>query len=87
MMVTGRSSTQKIKPGKWSCGCCEKGVRSNSILCTECKNWCHKRCSGLKRLTGVQNFRCPECRKDKVREKRYGIALGGILLLRKCAGL
>ena len=36
MMVTGRSSTQKIKVGG-----------SNSILCTECKDWCHKRCSGL----------------------------------------
>ena len=31
MMVTGRSSTQKIKTGKWSCGCCGKGVGSNSI--------------------------------------------------------
>ena len=37
MMVTGRSSTQKIKTGKWSCGCCGKGVGSNSILCTNVK--------------------------------------------------
>ena len=78
MMVTGRSSKQKIKTEKWACGCCGKEVGSNSILCTECKNWCHKRCSGLKRLTGVQNFQCPECKKDKVRgEKRDGITLGG----------
>ena len=50
----------------------------NSILCTECKNWCRKRLSGLKRFTGVQNFHCPECKKDKVREeKRDGITLGG----------
>ena len=33
------------------------------ILCTKCKNWCHKRCSGLKRLVGLQNFQCPECKK------------------------
>ena len=73
MKVTERSSTQKIKSAKWACGCCR-----NSILCTECKNWCYKRCSGLKRLTVVQNFHCPECKKDKVREeKRDGIALGG----------
>ena len=78
MMVTGRSSTQKIKTGKWSRGCCGKGVESNSILCTECKSWCHKRCSGLKRLVGVQNFKCPVCKKDKMRkEKRYGTTLGG----------
>ena len=59
-------------------GCCGKGVGSNSILCAECKNWCHKRCSGLKKLTGVQNFKCPECKKDKGREeKRDVITLGG----------
>ena len=60
MMVTGRSSTQTIKTGKSLCGCCGKGVGSNSILRTECKIWCHKRCSGLKRLTGVQNFQCQQ---------------------------
>ena len=40
MMVKGRSSTLKMKSGKWSCGCCRKGVGSNSILCIKCKNWC-----------------------------------------------
>ena len=71
MMVTGRSSTQKIKSGKWSCGCCGKKVGSNSILCIECENWCHKRCS-------EHNFKCPECKKDKVtEEKRDGTTLGG----------
>jgi len=77
MMVTGKSSTQKIKTGKWPCGCCGKGVGCNSILCTVCKNWCHKRCSGLKRSTGVQNFKCPECRKDRVEETCDGETLGG----------
>ena len=76
-MVTGKSSTQKIKTEKWPCGCCGKGVGSNSILCTECKNWCHKRCSGLKRSTGVHNFKCPECRKDRVGETCDGETLGG----------
>ena len=65
MMVTGRISTQKIKTGKCSCGCCGKGVGSNSILCTKFNNWCHKRCSGLKRVVGVPNFQCPECKKTR----------------------
>ena len=55
----------------------QKGEGLSSILCTECKNWCYKRFSGLKRLTGVQNLQCPECKKDKTREKRDGITLGG----------
>ena len=63
MVVTGRSSTQKIKSGKYPRGCCGKGVGWNSILCTECKNWCHKRCSGQKKVGGIQNFKCPEGKK------------------------
>ena len=26
-----------------------------------CDKWCHKRCSGLSRLSGVVNFCCPRC--------------------------
>ena len=50
----------------------------NSILCTECKYCFHKICPGLKRLVGVQNFQCPECKKNKVRkEKKDGTTLEG----------
>ena len=49
----------------------------NSILCTECKIWCHKRCSGQKKVGGIQNFKCPECKKDKMtEEKRDATTLG-----------
>ena len=27
-----------------------------TVLCTECNKWCHKRCSGLRNLRGVQNL-------------------------------
>ena len=36
-------------------------VGTNSILCSECNKWCHKRCSGLKNLNGVIDFPCPAC--------------------------
>ena len=29
-----------------------------------------------KEISWVQNFQCPECKKDKVREKRNGATLG-----------
>ena len=32
---------------KWPCGICKKGVAANSIQCTACKAWTHKRCSGV----------------------------------------
>jgi len=30
------------------CGICKKGVERNSIECSGCKKWIHKKCSGIK---------------------------------------
>ena len=48
---------------RYPCGVCGRGVGANSVLCTACGKWCHKRCSGLGRLSGaaVSLFRCPAC--------------------------
>ena len=44
--------------GKYPCGVCRKGVGRNSILCTKCKKWVHKKCSGVNgRLSSVKGFR------------------------------
>jgi len=49
--------------GKYPCGMC-KGVGSNSVLCTKCDKWIHKRCSGVKSKTesnvGYQGPKCSE---------------------------
>ena len=37
-----------VNSGKWSCGVCGKGVLANSVQCTVCKKWIHKRCSGVR---------------------------------------
>ena len=48
--------------GKWPCGICKKGVAANSIQCTACSAWIHKRCSGVTgKLTGVVGFTCKRC--------------------------
>jgi len=36
------------KATKWPCGVCSKGVGSNSMQCTSCQKWIHKKCSGIK---------------------------------------
>ena len=33
--------------GKYPCGICRSGVGDNVILCTSCKKWIHKKCSGM----------------------------------------
>ena len=48
--------------GKWPCGVCGKGVGRNSILCTQCGKWIHKRCSEVKgSLESWKNLKCGKC--------------------------
>jgi len=44
---------QKVrqKAVRWPCGVCSKGVGSNSLQCTSCQKWVHKKCSGIKAVT------------------------------------
>ena len=52
-----------VNSGKWPCGVCGKGVQTNSVQCTLCKKWIHKRCSGVRGdLSRVADgFRCRRC--------------------------
>jgi len=54
-------------------------VGVNSKLCIVCNKWCHLRCSGLKRVSGVQGFQCPSCKERKnIKEgDREHITTGG----------
>ncbi len=48
--------------GKFPCGICRKGVGVNSICCSSCKKWIHKRCSGVVgSLEKIGNFMCRNC--------------------------
>ena len=54
---------QIVRAGKYPCGVCSKGVGANSIQCTSCYAWIHKRCSGVRgRLNHVSDFCCERCR-------------------------
>jgi hypothetical protein len=53
---------QVEKSGKFPCGVCEKGVGANSIMCTVCKAWIHKRCSGIRgSLQDESDYHCKKC--------------------------
>jgi len=41
---------QKVmqKAVRWPCGVCGRGVGNNSIQCTSCQKWVHRKCSGIK---------------------------------------
>jgi len=46
--------------GMFPCSVCRSWVGNNSIECTQCKFWVHKRCSGIKgRLVHVPDYMGP----------------------------
>ena len=66
VMVCGVGQGPVTKSGKWPCGVCSKGVGVNSILCTQCECWVHKRCSGVKgTLSDTSDFKCSRCVNGK----------------------
>ena len=55
-------SKSKIASVNFPCSVCMKGVGDNSILYLSCRNWVHKRCSGIKpSLRNCEDFICKTC--------------------------
>ena len=48
VMISGERQKVRQKAVSWPCGVCSKGVGSNSLQCTSCQKWVHKKCSGIK---------------------------------------
>src|SRR3989442_443707 len=66
--------------GRYPCGVCRSGVGDNAILCTSCKKWIHKKCSGVVGiLKKGGDFKCRNCYEggvkvvDKVRQFVLGV--------------
>ena len=51
------------KAVRWPCGVSGRGVACNSIQCTSCQKWVHKKCSGIKgsMLKVMKSFICKGC--------------------------
>ena len=61
-MTCGQNMDVLKDSGKFPCAVCRKGVGSNSIYCSGCSHWVHKKCSGIKgRLTADPQYKCPRC--------------------------
>ena len=64
IMKGGSSTGVTSESGAHACGVCRAGVGANSILCTGCGKWVHRRCSGVKGALSVAatTFRCRRCK-------------------------
>jgi len=62
-MISGERQKPMQKAVRWLCGVCGRGVGSNSIQCTSCQKWVHKKCSGIKgsMYKVMKSFICRGC--------------------------
>ena len=69
VMAGSSSGKMIVNSGKWPCGVCGKGVQENSVQCTVCKKWIHKRCNGVRGdLSQVADgFKYKQCDGDNPR--------------------
>ena len=57
VMVGSSGRKMIVNSGRWPCW---KGVQANSVQCTVCKHWIHKRCIGMRGdlLRVADGFKC-----------------------------
>jgi len=49
VMISGEQQKVTQKAVRWPIrGVCGRGVVNNSIQCTSCKKWVHRKCTGIK---------------------------------------
>ena len=62
VMILGRDLHTFRTSGKYPCTVCRKGVGKNSIFCSVCSLWVHKKCCDIPgRLVEDPDFRCRTC--------------------------
>ena len=61
VMKYGVGLQKVVDSRKYPCGVCGKGVDSNSIQCTLCMKWVHKRCSGISRKQRAEDAEAFKC--------------------------
>jgi len=48
VMISGEWQKVMQKAVRWPCGVCGRGVSNNSMQCTSCQKWVHRKCSCIK---------------------------------------
>jgi len=78
VMISGERQKVGQKAIRWPCGVCSKGVGSNSLQCTSCQKWVHKKCSGIKGSMSkvVKSFICRGCLNPVTSAGRTSVDIG-----------
>ena len=83
VMISGERQKPVQKAARWPCGVCGRGIGSNSIQCTSCYNWVHKKCSGIKRsmYKVMRSFICRGCSNPVISTGHTNVDIGASAIL------
>jgi len=78
VMISGERKKVRQKAVRWPYGVCCKEVGSNSLQCTSCQKWVHKKCSGIKgsMLKVAKSFICRGCLNPVTSASRTSVDIG-----------
>ena len=78
VMISGERQKVRQKAVRWPCWVCSKGVGSNSIQCTSCQKWVHKKCSCIKGSMSkvTKSFICRGCLNPVTSAVRTSVGIG-----------
>ena len=78
VMISGERQKVRQKAVRWPCGVCSEGAGSNSLQCTSCQKWLHKKCSGIKGslLKVAKSFICRICLNPVTTAGRTNVDIG-----------
>jgi len=78
LMINGERQKVMQKAVRWRCGVCGIGVGNNSIQCTSCQKWVHRRCSGIKcsMYKVMKTFICRGCMIPVTGTGRVSVDIG-----------
>jgi len=88
VMMSGERQKVRQKAARWPCGVCSKGVGSNSLQCTSCQKWVHKKCSGIKGSMSkvAKSFICRGCLDPVTSAVRTSVDIGASAKLELVSG-
>jgi len=63
VIISGEWQKVMQKAVRWLCGICNRGIGNNSIQCTSCQKWVHRKRSGIKGsiYKVMKTFVCTGC--------------------------
>ena len=78
VMISGERQKPVQMAARWPCGVCGRGVGSNSIQCTSCHKWVHKKRSGIKGsiYKVMRSFICRGCSNPVISTGHTGVDIG-----------